>query len=190
MFADERLLSSDPDNWDQFVREAHEAEGSSRKRSKRVREGYKAKRRRPGVPGGNRPPLGYLRVRADPENPRSPQRLVMDTDRAPVIRRAYELSASGLTDREVAVIVGLKVTHLREILKNPVYIGQLRTGEVSGGPGADLQGALGQGHGRPLQVRQTASWAGVAEDLRPGDTPHMRGMWPPPDWPRWSLPAR
>ena len=46
LFVDERLLSSDPDNWSEFVREAHEAEAYSRKLSKRVREGYGAKRRR------------------------------------------------------------------------------------------------------------------------------------------------
>ncbi len=32
LFADERLLSSDPGSWDQFIREAHEAEAYSRKR--------------------------------------------------------------------------------------------------------------------------------------------------------------
>ena len=61
LFADERLLSSDPGNWDQFVREAHEAEAYSRKLSKRVGEGYGAKRRRLGVPGGNRAPFGIIR---------------------------------------------------------------------------------------------------------------------------------
>ena len=45
LFADERLLSSDPSSWDQFIREAHEAEAYSRKLSKRVSEGYAAKRR-------------------------------------------------------------------------------------------------------------------------------------------------
>jgi DNA invertase Pin-like site-specific DNA recombinase len=54
LFADERLLSSDPGSWDQFIREAHEAEAYSRKLSKRVGEGYAAKRRRLGVPGGDR----------------------------------------------------------------------------------------------------------------------------------------
>ena len=33
LFADERLLSSDPSSWDQFIREAHEAEAYSRKLS-------------------------------------------------------------------------------------------------------------------------------------------------------------
>ena len=108
---DERILSSDERGWDEWVREAHDAEAFSRKLSRRVGEGYAAKRRRLGVPGGNRPPLGYRRVRADPENPRSPQLLVVDPDTAPVVRRAFELSASGLTDREVATDLGLKVTH-------------------------------------------------------------------------------
>ena len=35
LFADERLLSSDPGSWDQFIREAHKAEAYSRKLSKR-----------------------------------------------------------------------------------------------------------------------------------------------------------
>lgn len=131
---DERILSSDERGWDERVREAHEAEVYSRRLSRRVGEGYVAKRRRLGVPGGNRPPLGYLRLRSDPANARSPQQLVLDPDKAPVIRRAFELSASGLTDREVAVATGLRLTHVREVLKNPVDIGQLRTGEASGGP--------------------------------------------------------
>jgi DNA invertase Pin-like site-specific DNA recombinase len=131
---DERILSSDERGWDEWVREAHDAEAYSRRLSRRVGEGYVAKRRRLGVPGGNRPPLGYLRVRSDLANPRSPQQLVVDPDKAPLIRRAFELSASGLTDREVAATTGLRLTHVREILKNPVYVGQLRTGEVSGGP--------------------------------------------------------
>ena len=61
LFADERLLSSDPGSWDQFIREAHEAEAYSRKLSKRVGEGYAAKRRRLGVPGGNKAPYGIIR---------------------------------------------------------------------------------------------------------------------------------
>jgi DNA invertase Pin-like site-specific DNA recombinase len=131
---DERILSSDERGWDEWVREAHDAEAFSRKLSRRVGEGYAAKRRRLGVPGGNRPPLGYLRVRSDPGNQRSPQQLVVDPEKAPLVRRAFELSASGLTDREVAAAIGVRLTHLREILTNPAYLGQLRTGEASGGP--------------------------------------------------------
>jgi hypothetical protein len=95
LFADERLLSSDPSNWDQFVREAHEAEAYSRKLSKRVGEDYAAKRRRLGVPGGNRAPFGIIREG-------KPSTLRIDEARAVTVRRAYELAAVGQTDWEVA----------------------------------------------------------------------------------------
>ena len=131
---DERILSSDERGWDEWVREAHDAEAFSRKLSRRVGEGYEAKRRRLGVPGGNRPPFGYQRIRENPANPRSPQVMVLDDERAPIVVRAFELAASGLTDREVAAAVDLRLTHLREVLTNPVYRGTLRTGEPSGAP--------------------------------------------------------
>ncbi len=125
LFADERLLTSDPGHWDQFVREAHEAEAYSRKLSKRVREGYSTKRRRLGVPGGNRAPYGLVREG-------HPSVLRVDEARAAVVRRAYELGATGATDREVALATGLKEAHVAEILTNPVYAGRLRTGEPAG----------------------------------------------------------
>ena len=61
LFADERVLSSDEDEWERWAREAVEAEAYSRRLAKRIREGYAAKRRRLGVPGGNRAPLGTVR---------------------------------------------------------------------------------------------------------------------------------
>ncbi len=39
LFCDERILSSDADRWDDFVREAHEAESYSRKLGRRIGEG-------------------------------------------------------------------------------------------------------------------------------------------------------
>jgi DNA invertase Pin-like site-specific DNA recombinase len=125
LFADERLLSSDPNNWDQFVREAHEAEAYSRKLSKRVGEGYAAKRRRLGVPGGNRAPYGIIREG-------KPSTLRIDEAAAPTVRRAYELAAVGTTDWEVARDTGLAKTHVGELLTNPIYAGRLRTGEPAG----------------------------------------------------------
>jgi hypothetical protein len=99
LFADERILSSDPDDWDQFVREAQEAEAYSRKLSKRVREGYGTKRRRLGVPGGNRAPYGIVREG-------HPSILWIDEPKALVVRRAYALAAAGCTDWEVAAQTG------------------------------------------------------------------------------------
>jgi DNA invertase Pin-like site-specific DNA recombinase len=125
LFADERLLTSDPDHWEQFVREAHEAEAYSRKLSKRVHEGYAAKRRRLGVPGGNRAPYGIIREGR-------PSALRFDEPKAAIVGRAYELAAAGCTDWEVAAQTGLAKTHVGEVLTNPVYIGRLRTGEPAG----------------------------------------------------------
>jgi hypothetical protein len=125
LFADERLLSSDPSNWDQFVREAHEAEAYSRKLSKRVGEGYAAKRRRLGVPGGNRAPFGIIREG-------KPSTLRIDEAKAAIVRRAYELAAVGQTDWEVAAAIDLAKTHVGELLTNPIYAGRLRTGEPAG----------------------------------------------------------
>ena len=96
LFADERLLSSDPSSWDQFIREAHEAEAYSRKLSKRVSEGYAAKRRRLGVPGGNKMPFGIIREG-------KPSVLRVDEEQAAVVIHAYQLAASGSTDWDRAV---------------------------------------------------------------------------------------
>ena len=125
LFADERLLSNDPDHWSQFVREAQEAEAFSRKQSKRVHEGYGAKRRRLGVPGGNRAPYGIVREG-------HPSVLRIDEPKAAIVRHAYELAAGGCTDWEVAARTGLAKTHVGEILTNPIYMGRLRTGEPAG----------------------------------------------------------
>jgi DNA invertase Pin-like site-specific DNA recombinase len=125
LFVDERLLSSDPDDWGTFVREAQDAEAYSRKLSKRVGEGYAGKRRRLGIPGGNRAPYGLVREG-------HPSVLRVDPDKAAVVRQAYELAAAGWTDLEVAAGTGLAKTHVSEILTNPIYAGTLRTGEPAG----------------------------------------------------------
>jgi DNA invertase Pin-like site-specific DNA recombinase len=125
LFADERLLTSDDDHWGQYLREAQEAESYSRKLSKQVRGGYEAKRRRLGVPGGNRAPFGLVREG-------HPSTLRVDEERACLVRRAYALSAGGCTDLEVAAETGLAKTHVAEVLTNPIYAGRLRTGEAAG----------------------------------------------------------
>ncbi len=63
--------------------------------SKRVGEGYAAKRRRLGVPGGNRAP-----VRDHPRGQALDAARSTRSDGA-VVRRAYELAAGGRTDWEV-----------------------------------------------------------------------------------------
>ena len=120
LFCDERILSSDADRWDDFVREAHEAESYSRKLGRRVREGLAAKRRRLGEPGGQ-PPYGFTRGGRPPVLEPIPAALDQ-------VRACYRAAAEGLTDREVAERVGLPFYTARGILTNPIYAGRLRDG--------------------------------------------------------------
>jgi len=122
LFADERVLSSDEDEWERWAREAVEAEAYSRRLAKRIREGYAAKRRRLGVPGGSRAPLGTVRRGRTME---------VDEDTLALMRRVYELASAGLTDREVGAATGLALKHVAEILTNPFYAGRLWSGEPS-----------------------------------------------------------
>lgn len=120
LFADERLLTSDDDAWDSWAREAVEAESYSRKLARRIREGYAAKRRRLGEPGG-RPPFGWHRSGRPP-------RLEPIPGRQSVCRTVFALAESGATDKVVAQQVGLQLDVVRGILTNPIYVGQLRDG--------------------------------------------------------------
>ena len=122
LFADERVLSSDEDEWERWAREAVEAEAYSRRLAKRIREGYAAKRRRLGVPGGNRAPFGTVR---------DGRTITVDEDAFAIVRRVYELASAGLTDREVGAATGLALKHVAEVLTNPFYAGRLWSGEPS-----------------------------------------------------------
>lgn len=122
LFADEEVLSSDEEKWEPWAREAVEAEAYSRRLGKRIREGYAAKRRRLGVPGGNRPPLGTVRTGRE---------IAIDAPSLEVVRQAYELAGVGRTDRDVAAALGLMLKHVAEILTNPFYVGRLRDGSPS-----------------------------------------------------------
>ena len=120
LFADERILTSDEDAWDSWAREAVEAESYSRKLARRISEGYAAKRRRLGEPGG-RPPFGWDR------DGRPPQ-LVPNHSRLDVVRDVFDAAASGASDREVAGASHLTIHTVRSILTNPIYVGELRDG--------------------------------------------------------------
>ena len=120
LFADERLLSSEEDRWDEWAREAVEAESYSRKLGRRIREGYAAKRRRLGEPGG-RPPYGFVRRGRPP-------RLEPEPEAVATVAAAYARSAAGATDAETAALTGLPIDTVRGILTNPIYVGRLRDG--------------------------------------------------------------
>ena len=125
-FCEEGLLSSNPRDWDQLVNEAKAAESWLRKHSRRVQEGLEAKRLTRRDPGG-RPPIGFRR---------DPLSKLMEPDPTAIAtpRRAFELSASGLKDRDVADGLGLSLDTVRCVLTSPLYIGRLRDGGPANWP--------------------------------------------------------
>ncbi len=123
LFCDERIISTDADRWDDFVREAHEAESYSRKLGRRIAEGLAAKRRRLGEPGGQ-PPYGYIRSGKPPVLEAVP----VEIER---VRAVFAAAAEGMTDREVAEQTGMPFYTARGILTNPIYIGRLRDGTAT-----------------------------------------------------------
>lgn len=131
LFADERILTSDDDAWDSWAREAVEAESYSRKLARRIREGYAAKRRRLGEPGG-RPPFGFVRRGRPP-------RLQPTEDGIVLVRRAFSLAGGGHADGAISDDLGLPLDTVRGILTNPIYVGRLRDGSpASVAPAVDV----------------------------------------------------
>lgn len=115
--ADDRILTSSPADWERFVDKAKAAEIYSADLSRNIRAGYRAKLETANDPGG-RPPYGFRRNAAALIEP--------DPDRVPVVQRAFELAASGATDREVAAHLDLGLHTVRGILTSPLYLGRLR----------------------------------------------------------------
>jgi hypothetical protein len=113
-------VSVEVGTWDQLVDEAKDAERYSRRLSRRIKEGYASKLVKQRDPGGH-PPYGFRR-NAD-------KLLEPDPDRLTAVRRTFELSAAGLSDRRVAREIGLPLFTVRGILTSPLYAGRLRDGQ-------------------------------------------------------------
>ncbi len=124
-FCDERLLSSDEQHWDWYMREAVEAESYSRRLSRRVREGYESKWRRHRDPGGWAP-LGFRR------EPEPPRRLIIDPGTIGLAVNLFERYATGTVSMaDLAAETGVHEDAIREILCHPIYNGWVRRrGEV------------------------------------------------------------
>ncbi len=118
---DDGILTSDDRDWDRFVEKCKAAEVSSRDQSKNVKSGLMTKKVRYRDPGGL-PPLGFRR-RKDASKLMEP-----DPDALGTVRRAFELSASGIIDREIAAELSLTVHVVRGTLRSPLYIGRLQDG--------------------------------------------------------------
>ncbi len=119
LFADERVLSSDPDAWEQWAREAVEAEAYSRRLARRVTEGYAAKFRRHGDQAGPAP-LGFRRDGPDATLTIDPEAIA-----APVAM--FVRYATGVVSYDqLGAEHGMEAGAVREILRNPVYNGWVR----------------------------------------------------------------
>ena len=124
LFCDERVLSSDENEWEEWAREAVEAEAYSRRLAKRISEGYAAKFRRFRDPGGQAP-LGFRRT-AD-----RPRTLEIDPASITTALALFERYASGeVSIDRLSLEFGMVDRSVNDILKNPIYNGWvLRKGE-------------------------------------------------------------
>jgi DNA invertase Pin-like site-specific DNA recombinase len=120
---DDRILSSNPADWERFVDKCKAAEINSREQSRNVRAGYAAKRDTHGDPGGH-PPFGFRRAG-------EAKVVEIDPERIDTAVRAYTLAVAGLTDRDVAGRLGLGLHTVRGILTSPLYRGRLRDGTAA-----------------------------------------------------------
>ncbi|MEX1156143.1 MAG: recombinase family protein [Chloroflexota bacterium] len=117
VMCERRLLSSDPNDWDEMVREAHAAEIYSRRLGERIADGYAAKFSRYADPGGSAP-MGFRR-QAD-----EPYLLEVDPERIGFVVELFEQYARGdVSFARLASSADLAEARVREILANPVYNG-------------------------------------------------------------------
>lgn len=117
LFADQRILSSDPRDWDELVAEATAAERYIRRLAGRITDGYAEKFAAHADQAGN-PTLGFRR-RADP-----PRVLEIDPatiGRAVDVFRRYALG--NVSTADLAVQVGLGEEQVRKMLRNRLYNG-------------------------------------------------------------------
>lgn len=117
VMCDRRLLSSDPHDWDEMVREAHAAEVYSRRLGERIADGYEARYRRYADPAGNAP-AGFRR------QPDPPHLLEIDPEAIARIVEMFGLYALGSTSFEhLGRVYGIPAEGARKIIMNPIYNG-------------------------------------------------------------------
>ncbi len=122
---DDRLLTSNAEDWERFVDKAKAAEVSSRDQSKNVRSGYAAKKARDNDPGGHAP-FGFHRNAAKLVEP--------DPEQLPIAQRIVELAGLGWTDQTVAAETGVGLYTVRGLLTSTFMIGRLQDGSPANWP--------------------------------------------------------
>jgi DNA invertase Pin-like site-specific DNA recombinase len=131
---DRRILSSDPQDWDELVAESAASERYSRRLGERITDGYAAKFDQYGDQGGL-PPLGFRR------SPEPPHTLEVDPaaiDGAVALFDRYALGT--VSAEQLARETGYKVRRIEKILRNPLYNGWMRR------------------HRGPDELRRAAPW--------------------------------
>ena len=120
VMCDRRILSSDPQDWDELISEAAGAEKYSRRLSERITDGYAAKFDHRDDPGGHAG-LGFRRL------PEPPHTLQVDPDTIGVAVGLFERYALGnVSAKDLAAETGLADSRIRMILMNPLYNGWVR----------------------------------------------------------------
>lgn len=123
--ADDRILTSDPADWERLADKCKAAEVYSRDLSRNIRAGYREKRERDRDPGGHAP-FGFIRNAAKLLEP--------DPELVGIVRGIFERAAATHADREIAAATGVPLHTVRGVLSSPLYIGRLRTGEPATWP--------------------------------------------------------
>jgi DNA invertase Pin-like site-specific DNA recombinase len=120
-FADEDLISSDENAWENWARETVEAEAYSRRLGRAVRGGCSAKTRNYSDQGGGLVPTGFRRV--------GDRKLIEpDPESMPRAVAVWELAAQGAADATIASMTGLSLWTVRGVIRSPLYGGRLRDG--------------------------------------------------------------
>ncbi|CAN5241208.1 hypothetical protein BH23CHL9_BH23CHL9_11980 [soil metagenome] len=117
VMCDRRLLSSDPNDWDEMVREAHAAEVYSRRLGERIADGYEARYRRYADPAGNAP-TGFRR------QPEPPHLLEIDPEAIGRVVEMFERYArADVSFERLGSEYGMPAEGARKIIMNPIYNG-------------------------------------------------------------------
>ena len=120
VMCDRRILSSDPNDWDELVAEAAGAERYSRRLGERITDGFAAKFERHGDQAGS-PSLG-LRRSAEP-----PHVLEIDPDEiGPTVALFERYTLGTVSIAELAAESGFGVEQVRKALSNPILNGWMR----------------------------------------------------------------
>lgn len=170
VMCDRRLLSSDPNDWDQMISEAHEAERYSRRLAGRISDGYEAKFRRLADPGG-RPPRGFVRTG-------DAHVLAVDPETMPAVVALFARYASGVVSiDDLARAEGVTVGGLTALLKNPLYNGWAeRKGERMPAPWRDRPPVDDDLWGRVADLRSRRRRHGGSRRPSPDRVDLLRGL--------------